>query len=198
VSTTPETGGDRAQELDLDSLEALAKAATPGPWRVHGIDVYTDDDSSMVANGSYCDAQGGENDTAFIAAANPQTVLELIRHLRAAGDGRFIRIAEQNAEVMRRFGDVPDVREKNGLGNGFLQGVDWALNRGRAAGDEHGPGHEVVAAGLSDDDMLDFAKPLAPIAMEQRSLRWRIVEILNRLNAAGFTVTRQDAAEGSR
>jgi hypothetical protein len=45
----------------------------------------------------------------------------------AAVERRFIPPGQQNAEVQRRFDSVADPREKNALGNGFLQGVDWAL-----------------------------------------------------------------------
>lgn len=79
--------------LDLDALEQTAEAATPGPWYMDAnhagqpIGVAPSkgrpDDLWMV-----CDAPTrsgcGESDLAFIAAANPQAVLALIRELRAA------------------------------------------------------------------------------------------------------------------
>ena len=76
----------------LDELERLAKAATPGPWVMN-----SDDDSYC---GRYYGLFGGEKcvipidwnvqnypavhdeDAQFIAAANPQVVLELIQTLR--------------------------------------------------------------------------------------------------------------------
>lgn len=62
-------------DTELDALEAAAKAATPGPWE------YDDADEDMAA-------LGAENqrvkDAAYIAAANPSTVLELIQELRQA------------------------------------------------------------------------------------------------------------------
>jgi hypothetical protein len=81
-------------------LEMLARAATPGPWNDSGgsVDDF-DADCAMrmewMPNGSPED--GGEDevnanwkaDTAFIAAANPSAVLELIAEAR----GRSVGIA---------------------------------------------------------------------------------------------------------
>lgn len=73
--------------IDLDELERLAKAATPGPWyageknrwQLHdGRFIRTSHDHSgtaMVVSG------GGDAD--FIAAANPETVLALVERVRA-------------------------------------------------------------------------------------------------------------------
>lgn len=67
---------------DLDALEAIAKAATPGPWRnvllevgpVDGpavADVVTEDENPLRLF-----------DAEFIAAADPSTILALIAELR--------------------------------------------------------------------------------------------------------------------
>lgn len=79
-------------------LERLAKAATPGPWNDSGTSVDDfDADCSMrmewMPNG--CPGDGDEDavnanyraDAAFIAAANPSTVLELIAAARAKEAG---------------------------------------------------------------------------------------------------------------
>jgi len=85
-------------ELDLNELERLALAATPGPWIACGpsfgdpkprylnevcVDREEDDDDGY----SVCDAprtmeKESSDDMAYIAAANPAVVLELIRRLR--------------------------------------------------------------------------------------------------------------------
>ncbi len=66
----------------LDELEALAKAATPGPWR-------NSEERPLlcVTVGIPADSPrwNGRNDAAFIAAANPATVLDLIELIRAMG-----------------------------------------------------------------------------------------------------------------
>ena len=60
-------------------LERLANEARPGPWKRDRLEpecVRTDDDDIVVMEvESFCDA-------AFIAAANPATILELIAAAR--------------------------------------------------------------------------------------------------------------------
>ena len=81
-------------EIDLNELERLAKAATPGKWtwkqvgcfNTPGCAVFWPD---MSKGGVHCrrlDSGGGmlEADANFIATANPAVVLELVRRLRAA------------------------------------------------------------------------------------------------------------------
>ena len=72
---------------DIDKLEALAKAATPGPWRSESCGV--DDCWCEVVN---CDAREegvsgsgalSKCDARYIAEANPATVLALIAEVRA-------------------------------------------------------------------------------------------------------------------
>lgn len=68
--------------IDLDELERLAQAATPGPWEA-------DCDSGFVSgicqfwDKSEYDFDNPHNNAAYIAATNPQTVLELIAHIRS-------------------------------------------------------------------------------------------------------------------
>ena len=73
------------EAIDLDALEELAKAATPGPWRAnrstaYGYAVVETPDVEVAAE---LDA----GDAAFIAAADPSTVLALIARVREA-EGR--------------------------------------------------------------------------------------------------------------
>lgn len=72
-------------DLDLDDLEAKARAATAGPWRhdkggVYGVRILAD--KGAVAE--WDDIPLSEEDANFIAAANPAVVLELVQRLRAA------------------------------------------------------------------------------------------------------------------
>ena len=81
-------------EIDLNELERLAKAATPGKWtwkqvvcfKTPGCAVFWPDMSKGGVHYRRLDSGGGmlEADATFIAAANPAVVLELIRRLRAA------------------------------------------------------------------------------------------------------------------
>ena len=80
---------------DLDALAALAEAATPGPWHVQLDSVYPEGRQPgwqpTPVEGGAIDARwpilAGENqraDAAYIAAADPTTILALIDRLRAA------------------------------------------------------------------------------------------------------------------
>lgn len=79
--------------VDLVKLEELAKAATPGPWKQHLVD----DTTVICPQREICCtfAEGGLNDdldfnsdteqfeadAAFIAAANPAAILELLAEI---------------------------------------------------------------------------------------------------------------------
>lgn len=78
----------------LDALENLAKAATPGPWRVgKGYAVVCDPHHPRAISGAedveyYGGGLVGESiqpsDSAYIAAASPDVALRLVSILRAA------------------------------------------------------------------------------------------------------------------
>lgn len=78
--------------VNMDELEQLARAATPGPWeyvqdgdemsgelRVEGTDGRDRDYIGLIADNTW-----GHENGHFIAAANPAVVLELVQRLRAA------------------------------------------------------------------------------------------------------------------
>ena len=85
-----------APDIDLDALEAAALAATPGLWQFwngHMIRAIFGDAAAPIAEMRAPYRHGvsivkGEREQwdngAYIAAANPAVVLELIRRLRAA------------------------------------------------------------------------------------------------------------------
>lgn len=78
--------------LDLDRLEALADAATPGPW-VHGGMGYVEDvpdnpeDRFDVMPATIARAEVSEADAVFIAETGPDVTKELVRQLREARAG---------------------------------------------------------------------------------------------------------------
>ena len=62
-----------------EELLALAKEATPGPWRADGEHGYID----CVCTKTFCIASDIEKeDAAFIAAANPETIKQLVELCR--------------------------------------------------------------------------------------------------------------------
>lgn len=80
--------------LDLDRLEALADAATPGPWETRcegpGEPTYVCHDSEAVIYLGWEEtaAEFHPADAAFIAETGPDVVKELVRQLREARAGQ--------------------------------------------------------------------------------------------------------------
>lgn len=76
-------------DAQLDQIEIAARRATPGNWRFRYIngsnEVYVEADTSIV---HICDDEKygahpvAENNQLFMAAANPQVVLQLIAMIR--------------------------------------------------------------------------------------------------------------------
>ncbi len=78
-TTTASSGTD----LDLDQLEALARAATPGAWRSAGVEIHAEGDIAIGVTHFYgmrrsTTASLRVKNAAFIAAANPATVREFV------------------------------------------------------------------------------------------------------------------------
>jgi hypothetical protein len=77
-----------SEPIDLDELEAKAKAATPGDWTANRCVVETVTVSGAYRTVAECRSdllieEGVTlSDAAFIAAANPAVVLELVSQLR--------------------------------------------------------------------------------------------------------------------
>ena len=68
---------------DLDKLDALAAAATPGPWAAVRIPEAKDDWWSVGSTANDEDvALTGEADAAFIAACDPATIRDLVAAAR--------------------------------------------------------------------------------------------------------------------
>lgn len=68
--------------IDLEALKAAAEAATPGPWTVRKLFAYEvqDDIGRIITCHS---AVTGDQDAAFIALANPETVKQLVAVVEA-------------------------------------------------------------------------------------------------------------------
>lgn len=79
--------------IDIEELKKLALAATPGPWEAVSNSVR--DQIGPNGVGGFlvadCPANIGKRleDAAFIAAANPRTVLALIARIEALENGRI-------------------------------------------------------------------------------------------------------------
>jgi hypothetical protein len=72
----------------LDTLEKLAREATPGPWRTdpHALAVYGAERSVATLYTKSGAITGHERNAPYIAAADPATVLKMIAAIRAAAE----------------------------------------------------------------------------------------------------------------
>lgn len=77
--------------IDIEALEAVAKAATPGPWTWHETETYCDGRRHPAGrlNGpayapDYEDSVLCRGDAAFVAALNPTVALALLTEIRQA------------------------------------------------------------------------------------------------------------------
>lgn len=83
--------------IDMNTIEAAAKAATPGPWEAAGpsfgeqlpkylncVGAMDDDDENFVdvCVSPFEEDECASADMAFIATANPATVLEMVSMIR--------------------------------------------------------------------------------------------------------------------
>lgn len=62
--------------MNLDELEKLAQAATPGPWS-YIRDIVIGDRSKILES-----LNDSVDDARFVAAANPATIIEMIAEIR--------------------------------------------------------------------------------------------------------------------
>ncbi len=85
-------------DSELSALEQAAKAATPGPWDWNGGDVVSAIAEDII-NPEDCFSTS-ENNCAYIAAANPAVLLELIQELR--------QTRKERDWLARTFGTLPD------------------------------------------------------------------------------------------
>lgn len=96
--------------LDLDKLEALAKAATPGPWQVPpgALSTVTSADRPLLIDG------GTLNDAQYIAALSPDVALKLIALARISSamaamienEGRKRDQASRGGQHVTNTGDL--------------------------------------------------------------------------------------------
>lgn len=132
--------------IDLENIETLARAATPGPW-VFAPMTEKEDPEIAAANGSRVATLGAADITkansAYIAAANPAAVLELIEKLRVALAAAPMQAQEPIADASADIFDL--IREWAHLPEG---------QRGDAARNIIGCLNRSYSAGVSDGEEL--------------------------------------------
>ncbi len=126
--------------MNTTELKELAEKATPGPWSHEEIDptdpewgaceVFTEGRDTFVAT-HVCRV----NDAAYIAAANPAEILELIAQLEdAQGEIRALRATEAGlrdrlAALEKAIMDAEPVAEIR-MSDGGLSGVNRVTTKG--------------------------------------------------------------------
>lgn len=122
---------------DLKDLKELAEAATPGPWEWEapmypGQECYVRGPGRCVAEVDCGNIeQIADDNAAFIAAANPKTVLELIARVEAAEGARDV-LSEALDSVCRERDEAYDELEED---KAILKDIDeiTAANAGLAS-----------------------------------------------------------------
>lgn len=128
-------------KIDLNELEALARAATPGPWDSEGVAIQAGIDRTIAVTrfpqmiGAVAMKDARRN-TEFIAAANPAAVLELIALARQAAVTEAVAIPlvseEQALACAAQPGQQPAQVETIGKHKPFQLAVssirrDWTI-----------------------------------------------------------------------
>ena len=124
--------GEAMTEAELAEIEALAKAATPGPWkRVFGDGEYfvtsptNDEDNPVMSNTDFYPAAVTAEDQAFCAAARSAVPLLIaeVRRLRALVESAY-REGWKEMEFRDSYGDEREVTQLN---------FDWEESAARKA-----------------------------------------------------------------
>lgn len=122
--------GEAMSNIDLEELKRLAEAATPGPWEsVARTNAFWDIEAPEqpgYAEKMIASVSRDEDNSAFIAAVNPQVVLALIRELEEARRGadryEFVRrlspagfslLCAQNLQTGALFDDLVDAARQD-------------------------------------------------------------------------------------
>lgn len=133
--------------IDIRALREAAEKATKGEWAVEFDDEIYSTDGVNHEQIAMVFSENEVRDAAFIAAANPATVLALLDELEAAEK----RIAELEATVFSKAAiDVLAERQRQQLAEGWTTEHD----------DEHSCGEMALAA--SSYALYAHRKPIAP------------------------------------
>lgn len=117
----PQTDAEARQAWgtsELDAMEEAARRATKGPWFADGYSVNTDGKSTagyppspkVIANlmdDEYVANPNHENDSAYIASANPDRILALCGEVRRLSG----RISEMESEIRMVRADLALARQ---------------------------------------------------------------------------------------
>lgn len=109
-------------DLDLDALERVAMAVPPGPWEVFDGTLISDVAGAAERLADACE----KNHAAFIATANPATILELIHRLRTAEAA----VTQGQADLLALSAALAEARDNDRAAMG------WLVDARAASGDD--------------------------------------------------------------
>lgn len=91
--------------IDMDKLEALARAATPGPWELRATEwSYYAVEAAHPEWGAMCEvAPSRKSNMEFIVAANPAAVLALIALARAGQQAGEVAVADADLDYLLEY-----------------------------------------------------------------------------------------------
>ncbi|KFB92552.1 hypothetical protein GTGU_04758, partial [Trabulsiella guamensis ATCC 49490] len=101
--------------IDKQALREAAEKATPGPWRYLKSTPFMDAEISAEKHTRVVNLLAGDvtaDNSNFIAAANPATVLALLYELEAA-EKRITELQSENEYIRKRFKEVDLLLGKN-------------------------------------------------------------------------------------
>ena len=86
----------------MDNLRKLAEAATPGPWHCHKGAVGASDHDYSGQQVEIHIADSGTRDAAYIAAANPQAILDLLDEIETLKSLNYsVHISEEDQAKLK-------------------------------------------------------------------------------------------------
>ena len=116
--------------MNTDKLRELALAATEGPWESQGLYIYTGyPDASGVLDAEIIGKtehpmKTGRKNAAYIAAANPVAILELLEALKEIGDDvKELRSKFYHYGNVAWGKDKPDVTEAYNICGDQLESI---------------------------------------------------------------------------
>lgn len=115
--------------IDKRELREAAEKATPGPWEMEQENIwFTDEDGytkhlAYVQQGDDVDDKQDHYNTAYIAAANPETVMALLDELEAA-EKRIAEFPGQKRLIGWRMADYTDETADPALAKNWATAVD--------------------------------------------------------------------------
>lgn len=90
--------------IDLDAIERVARAATPGPWRWDHEDMTLSGSGGLVACGDGERIHIDDEDAEHIAQCSPDVVLALVARIRELEERLGLSNAEHADDCMMEIG----------------------------------------------------------------------------------------------